>query len=459
MKHEFFDPGSTAESIPVASRGDCQDERDREGVKRKPAKARAPGVPIALGLILAFLSATLIGCGKNSHDNPAAASTQTAKYHCPMHPTYTSDKPGDCPICGMKLVPIGGANADQSSHSIPGRVSIVLSPEKRNLIGLTTSPVEARKLARTLRNVGVVTHDETKFSRIAPRFGGWVRSLQVNYTGQLVEKGAPLFTVYSPELFTAENDYLLALRNSRLTNGPATQQESAQQLLETSRRRLQLLQVGPEEIRALEQSGKPSEELQIRAPLSGHVLTKNAFEGQAFEAGEMLYEIADLTHLWIRAAVYESDLPLINVGQQARIVFPNLNNQAFESSVTFIYPHIDPQTRRAEVRLELDNPKHELRPDMWADVEIVMELGEVLAVPASSVIDTGTRFVAFVDVGKDHLEPREVKVGAKTEDYFEVLEGLKAGEKVVTRALFLVDSESQLKAAISGMGAAGEHKH
>lgn len=412
-------------------------------------------------ILLAAGTLALVGCGKtdSTAGRESAASTGKAAYHCPMHPTYTSDKPGDCPICGMKLVPIGDDHADASAAALPGRVSIVLSAEKRQLIGLTTSPVERRNLSREVRYPGVVTHDETRFSRIAPRFGGWVQSLQVNYTGQVVEKGEPLFTVYSPELFTAENDYLLAWRNAQLTNSSSVHQDSAQQLLQTARRRLELFQIGSGEIIALEKGGKPSDQLQIRAPISGHVLTKNAVAGQAFNAGEMLYEIADLSKLWIRAAVYESDLSLIKVGQQANVVFPNLNNKNFASTVTFIYPHIDPQTRRAEVRLEIDNPHHEIRPDMWADVNVQIELGEVLAVPASSVIDTGTRYVAFVDAANNHLEPREVKIGSKTEDYFEVRDGLKAGEKVVTRALFLVDSESQLKSAISGMSGNGEHKH
>jgi Cu(I)/Ag(I) efflux system membrane fusion protein len=433
--------------------------------QRNPAAKGRAELPLrrifSFSCMLATVLLLFAGCGKaDSHaGNDSASEATIAKYHCPMHPTYTSDKPGDCPICGMKLVPIGDDKGNSSNVSIPGRAAIKLSGDKRQLIGLTTSPVERRSLSHIVRNPGVVTHDETRYARIAPRFGGWVRSLQVNYTGQPVKKGEPLFTVYSPELFTAENDYLLAFRNAQLsTNSPATL-ESSRQLLETARRKLELLQIGAEEIAALERGGKPSDELQIRAPISGHVLTKKAVEGQSFMSGEMLYEIADLSHLWIRASIYESDLPQIRVGQKARAIFPNLNNKAFDTSVSFIYPHIDPQTRRAEVRVELENPQHELRPDMWADVEIEVELGELLAVPASSVIDTGTRYVAFVEGDQNHLEPREVKIGAKTDDYFEVLDGLKDGEKVVTRALFLVDSESQLKAAISGMGAAGEHKH
>jgi RND family efflux transporter MFP subunit len=420
---------------------------------------------LCTGLLIVVVS----GCGKDgsSHAGHAGTSEKTAKYYCPMHPTYVSDRPGDCPICNMRLVPLkdkaaGNASASPNlgTSSVPGRITIAISPEKRQTIGLATSAVEMRNFAQTLRITGTVVHDERRLARVAPRFGGWVRALQVNYTGQAVTKGQPLFTVYSPELFTAENEYLLTVRNFQiLTNIPAGQRDSARRLMESARRRLQLLEVGEEEIKSLEQREQASDELQIRAPFSGHVIAKSAVEGKSFTAGEALYEIADLSHLWVRAYVYEYELPAITVGQKARVVFPYLDNRTLETSVSFIYPHIDPQTRRAEVRVELDNPNHLLRPDMWANVEIEHDLGQVLAVPASAVIDTGTRFVAFVDGPQDHLQPREVKIGARLEDYLQILEGLKAGEKVVTRALFLVDSESQLKAAIAGMGAEAKHEH
>ncbi len=411
--------------------------------------------PILFAFALTVVALT--GCSKS--ENPSGTATKEARFHCPMHPTYTSDRPGDCPICGMSLVPIGG-NVSESTTSIPGRVAIVLSPEKRQLIGLTLSTVEKRSLIGNVRAPGVVTHDETRYARIAPRFGGWVKSLQVNFTGQPVNVGEPLFTVYSPDLFTAETDYLLAWKNSQYSsNSPAAQRDSAAQLLGSARRKLELLEVGEAEIRDLEQRGKAMDELQIRAPISGHVIAKNAVQGQAFEAGEMLYEIADLSRVWIRAAVHESDLPLINVGQRASIAFSSLGNKVFESAVTFIDPHINPQTRRGEARLELRNANHQLRPEMWANVEFELRTDNVPAIPASAVIDTGTRWIAFVDADRDHLEPREVKIGQRTDEYFEVLDGLKEGEKVVTRALFLIDSESQLKAAISAMTSAEEHKH
>jgi Cu(I)/Ag(I) efflux system membrane fusion protein len=415
-----------------------------------------PALRVAAILASILVIIVVVGCGKSdsSHAGQATAAG-VAKYHCPMHPTSVSDRPGDCPICNMKLVPIGESKASGDMPSLPGRVTIHLDPEKRQLIGLTTSLVQTQRFARTIRASAVLSHDETTLTRVAPRFGGWVRKLNVNYTGQSVEAGAPLFTVYSPELFSAESDYLIAFRNARRQ----TNSLEAGKMLDGSRHRLELMQVGTEEIRALEERNSAGDELTFRAPASGHVIAKSAVEGKAFMAGESLYEIAPLHRLWVRAAVPEFELNDVREGQKVRVIFPSLEQKTIESTVAFINPHVDPQTRRGEVRIEVENPDHVLRPDMWAEVEIEQSLGDVLSVPASAVIDTGSRNVAFVDRDDGHLEPREVKVGAKTDDYWQVLDGLKAGEKVVTRALFLVDSESQLKAAIAGMGASGGHEH
>lgn len=460
-------------------------------------------------LLWSFLGA---GCGGSGHDAHAKAQ----KYHCPMHPTYISDKPGDCPICNMKLVPIkdepvvataaaspgasaakagqytcpmhpkvvsdgpgscpdcgmnlekvppadphAGHKAAAAPAPVPGRIAISISPEKQQLIGLTTERVTVRKLSQPVRSTATLEHDETKLARIAPRFAGWVRELKVNYTGQKVAKGDPLFTVYSPELFEAESEYLLAFQRATQLRSreDMVQVESAKRLLESARRKLSLWEIGETEIAELEQSGQARDEILVRSPATGHVVTKNAVQGRAFMAGETLYEIADLSHLWVRAYVYEFEAPLIKEGQAARVTFPYLGNRSVDSQVTFLYPHIDPQTRRAEVRLEIDNPRLDLRPQMWANVELEASFGEVLTVPASAIIDTGVRLVAFVMRDDNHLEPREVTIGARSDDYYEVLAGLNDGEKVVARSLFLIDSESQLKAAISGMGSAGGHNH
>ncbi len=473
----------------------------------KPFSTMRSFLLIALLPLLVF-GFSAAGCSKSGHDAHATAQ----KYHCPMHPTYVSDKPGDCPICNMKLVPIKEgdaatpvaassspsaakpgqytcpmhpevvsdkpgscpkcgmdlekveAKAGHEGHTaaaVPGRIAISISPEKQQLIGLTTELVAVRKLTQPIRTTATLEHDETRLARIAPRFGGWIRELKVNFTGEHVEKGQPLFTVYSPELLSAESEYLLAYqRYAQLqsrTDSP--QLDSAKRLVDSSRRRLALWEIDEEEIRALEQSGAPRDEVLVRSPVSGHVVAKTAVRGKSFMPGETLYEIADLSHLWVRAYVFEFEAPLVKQGQVARVTFPYLGNRTLESKVSFLYPHIETQTRRAEIRLEIENPKLDLRPQMWANVELDADSGEVLTVPASAVIDTGVRIVAFVMRDDNHLEPREVKIGTRSDDYYEVLSGLHDGEKVVARALFLIDSESQLKAAISGMGAAGGHNH
>jgi Cu(I)/Ag(I) efflux system membrane fusion protein len=400
------------------------------------------------------------GCAKHEHDAKAGASAAfpvNAIFFCPMHPTYTSDRQGDCPICNMKLVPIpaGGMTVSSGSNLVPGRVTVAISPEKQQLIGLKTSPVEKRALAFTIHASAVVQHDETRYAKIAPRFGGWIRKLHVNFTGAPITQGEPLLAVYSPELVAAQSDYLLAWRQAER----AKDDPEARALLDIARRKLRLWEIGDEEIAAIEKRGQTSDELLVRAPFSGHVLTRTATQGKAFMAGETLFEIAELDPVWLRLTFAESEFPHISLGQKVWVEFPNLGNRTFESKITFISPHIDPQSRRGEARVVLANPDHVLRPDLWAQAEIEVDAGESLAVPASAVLDTGARQLAFVLREDNHLEPREIEIGTRTDDWWEVKEGLKEGERVVSRALFLVDSESQLKAAIAGMDGAGEHKH
>lgn len=380
-----------------------------------------------------------------------------------MHPSYTSDRIGDCPICNMKLVPVkAGEDAapGAAAETVAGRVTFMMTPEQQQLIGLRTARVERRELAFPLRVSAVVQHDETRYAKIAPRFSGWVRTLHVNFTGAPVEKGQPLLTVYSPEVLAAENEYLVAWRLAQR----APHDANARQLLEIARRKLQLWEIADTEIAALEQRGQPGDEVLLRAPFGGHVVSRNVTAGQAFAAGETLFEIADLDPVWLRLSLSESDFAHVRLGQRVWVEFTHLGNRTYDGKITFISPHMDPQTRRGEARVELRNPAAVLRPDMWGSAEIEIELGARLAVPASAVLDTGTRALAFVLRDDNHLEPREVEIGARTDDWWEVTAGLTAGEKVVTRALFLVDAESQLRAAIAGMeglshSGVGGHQH
>lgn len=346
------------------------------------------------------------------------------------------------------------AAAASVSPPPPGREAIHVAPERRQAIGLRTAPVEVRALRQELWATAVVEHDETRYARVAPRFAGWVKEIYVNYTGQEVAAGQPLFRVYSPELMAAENEYLLALRNVRqaATNATAAwAKDAAQRLAQSARKRLELWQIAPEEIAAIEEREAIGDETLIRAPFNGHVLSKTAVEGKAFMAGETLYEIADLHRVWLRLSVWEKDWPLLQTGLVVRVTFPAFPNEVFTNAISFLYPHIDPQTRRGEARVEMDNTQHRLRPGMWAQARVDIPLGQRLTAPASAVLDTGLRQIVFVAREDGHLEPREVKVGVRTDEYWEILAGLHAGEQVVTRALFLIDSESQLKAAIAGM--------
>jgi membrane fusion protein, copper/silver efflux system len=430
---------------------------------RKILRSDALRLLLKQAVVFLLLPLFVTACGVKSETQRGPTQVAAMKYRCPMHPQYGSDKPGECPVCFMALVPItaaGGMETASATNTL-GRVAITISPEKQQLIGVRFSEATHRELIQNIRLTARIEHDETRLARIAPRYGGWVRQLAVNATGQNVEKGDLLLTVYSPELLAAESEYLLAYdRFQKIKDRREDSQfEPARRLLESSRRRLLLWEVPESEILAMEQSGQVKDDLALHSPVAGHVISKPAVAGRAFMPGETLFEIGEMDPLWLRAAVYEYELPLIKVGQKAQAQFPALGNLSLETAVDFIYPHIDVQTRRAEIRLTLDNPQHRLRPEMWGTVIIQASVGSVLSVPASALIDTGLRHIAFVQKPNHHLEPRAVTIGLKTDDYVEVRSGLEEGDQVLSRALFLVDSESQLQAAIAGMTAGEEHQH
>jgi Cu(I)/Ag(I) efflux system membrane fusion protein len=382
----------------------------------------------------------------------APATAAKVKYHCPMHPAYVGDRPGDCPICGMSLVKIdetkpGGEPARHPAPTVAGRVAVFIKPDRQQQIGLTTSPVAKRPLERSIRTVARVTYAEPRLAWVNTKFQGWIERLHVNTTGQFVKQGEPLLEIYSPELVSAQEEYLIALRAKQQVGG-----DDGANLLAAARRRLQLWDISDDQIAALEKTGQPRKTLTLVSPVDGYAVEKAALQGQAVMPGENLYRVADLAIVWLLADIYEYELPAVKPGQPATATLSYLPGEKFTAKVSYIYPYLEGQTRTVKVRLEAPNPGLKLKPDMWANVELQVESGEVVTVAASAIIDTGSRHVAFVSKGDVHLEPREVRVGARADDCFEVLGGLAAGERVVTRALFMVDSESQLKAAIAGMG-------
>jgi len=333
----------------------------------------------------------------------------------------------------------------------PGTVQI--SPERQQLIGVRIGTVGMRPLEKVIRTVGRVDYDEKRLVTISPKIGGWIEDLYVDFTGKVVQQGEPLLTIYSPELVSTQEEYLLALRAKKdFVKSPFSEVAgSGSSLADSARRRLKLWDITEDQIKALEETGQPKKTLTLYSPFSGTVLEKNAYKGMNVMPGTALYKLADLSIVWVYADIYEYELPFIQLGQQATVQLSYLPGEAFSGKAIYIYPSLDPNTRTAKVRFEFPNPHGKLKPEMYANVEIKVHLGRKLTVPEGAIIDTGVRQLAIVDKGSGYFEPREVKVGTKVDDYYEVIKGLKAGEKVVTSANFLIDSESKLKEAVGSM--------
>ncbi|MGQ9646824.1 MAG: efflux RND transporter periplasmic adaptor subunit [Thermodesulfobacteriota bacterium] len=337
----------------------------------------------------------------------------------------------------------------------PGTVQI--SPERQQLIGVRMGTVEMKPLEKVIRTVGRIDYDEKRLVTISPKIGGWIEDLYVDFTGRFVQQGEPLLTIYSPELVSTQEEYLIALRARKdLVKSPfAEVASSGNSLAESARRRLKLWDISDDQIKALEESGEPRKTLTLYSPFSGIVLERAAYRGMNVMPGMALFKLADLSIVWLYADIYEYELPFIRLGQQATVHLSYLPGETFTGKAIYIYPSLNPETRTAKVRFEFPNPHGKLKPEMYANVEIKVHLGKTLAVPEGAIIDTGLRQMAIIDRGFGYFEPREVKVGAKVENYYEVIKGLKAGERVVTSANFLIDSESKFKEAVGGMG----HSH
>jgi len=337
----------------------------------------------------------------------------------------------------------------------PGTVQI--TPERQQLIGVRVGKVEMRPLEKVIRTVGKVDYDERRVVTVSPKIGGWIEDLYVDFTGRFVRQGEPLLTIYSPELVSTQEEYLIALRAKQdLLKSPFSEVvSSGESLAESARRRLKLWDISEGQIKALEESGQPRKTLTLYAPYSGFVLEKMAYKGMNVMPGMALFKLADLSTVWLYADIYEYELPFIRLGQQASIQLSYLPGEIFSGKVIYLYPSLNPETRTAKVRFEFQNPHGKLKPEMFANVEIKVPLGRRLVVPEGAIIDTGLRQMAIVDKGDGYFEPREVKVGAKVDHYYEVTMGLKAGERVVTSANFLIDSESKFKEAVGAMG----HSH
>jgi RND family efflux transporter MFP subunit len=429
------------------------------------------------------------------------SQAKAARYRCPMHPTYTSDKPGDCRICGMKLVPMdqGGAGGaatakpgerkiafyrspmDPNVHSdkpaedamgmdfipvyedelqggppaVSGRAAVTISAERRQLLGVRSEAVKKIRLAHRLRTVGRVALDERRLRHVHTKYDGYVEHLYVDYTGKLVRRGERLLSIYSPELVATQQEYLLAHR-AQLRLADSRVRSAAQgsvDLREAARQRLLLWDIRPADIEKLERAGQVTRTLDVYADIGGYVVEKMAYQGMRVTPADTLYDIADLSHLWVMADVYEYTLPTLTLGTEGRIEVASIPGRHWKGAVTYISPTVEEKTRTIKVRLDVDNAGGELKPGMFADVFLNVDRGEGVVVPDGAVINAGDRRLVFLDRGEGRFEPREVKLGIKVNGsgLLQVLSGLSEGDRVVTAANFLLDSESSLRAALSGM--------
>lgn len=397
-------------------------------------------------LILIFLMA---GCQKAKETSHTEAHKEGAK----KEEKKTEDAKKDDLMEEMKGLTMESIHKEGKMKEVaPGTIQI--TPERQQLIGVKFGTVEMRPLEKVIRTVGRVDYDERKVVTISPKIGGWIEDLYVDFTGRFVKKGEPLLTIYSPELVSTQEEYLIALRARKdLIKSPFPEvAASGNALAESAKRRLKLWDISDEQIKALEESGKAKKTLTLYSPFNGFVLEKMAYKGMNVMPGMALFKIADLSVVWLYADIYEYELPFIRIGQQASIQLSYLPQESFTGKIIYIYPSLNPETRTAKVRFEFPNPQGKLKPEMYANVEIKVHLGRKPVVPDGAIIDTGLRQIAIVDKGNGYFEPREVKVGTKVNDYYEVISGLKIGERVVTSANFLIDSESKFKEAIGALG-------
>jgi RND family efflux transporter MFP subunit len=381
---------------------------------------------------------------------PAAPQEQrrVLYYRDPKQPSYTAHEPGFNPETGNELEPVYEGDA---STMPPGTVQI--SAEKQQLIGVKYGQAEMSGGSRTIRAAGRVAVDETRIQHVHTRVDGWIDKVFVDFTGKQVRKGQPLLTIYSPEMLASQRELLIAakagnaMRNSALPSAF----DQNQSLLQAARRRLELWDLSPAQIDQVLATGEPIRNVTLYSPASGFVMERKAFPQLKVTPETDLYTITDLSHVWIMADVFEYEAPNIHLGERAAVSLQSMPGKTLTARIDDILPGVDPTTRTLKVRLDVPNPGMLLKPDMYADVEFRVNLPAQLTVPAEAVLDAGERKTVFIDRGNGFFEPRQVVTGERSGDRIQILSGLTGGERIVTSGAFLIDSESQLKAAASGM--------
>jgi len=436
---------------------------------------------------------------------PAPDSGRRILYYVdPMHPAYKSDRPGTAPDCGMTLEPVyADDELGSADPSAPKRVlyyrdprdrdytnaraglnpetgdtlepvyapadttgTIRISPDRQQLAGVRFATATVEGGARTVRTVGRIAYDETRVSHVHSRVDGWIDQVFVDFTGDVVKKGQPMLTLYSPDMLASQQELLLAARARDVMKGNPlpSAAEGGQSLFEAARRRLELWNLSEAQIQQVLATGRPVKNVPLASPATGFITARNAFPNQRVTADTDLYTIVDLSRVWVMADVSESDIPAIAIGNRAHVTLPYAPGaRPIAAKVSYIQPDVDPTTRTLKVRLEVANPGLRLKPEMYVNVEFQVPVPERLVVPAGAIVDTGNQQTVFIDLGDGYLEPRQVQVGERNGDTATIVSGLAAGDRVVASGTFLIDSESQLKAAARSMGMSPgkmpEHPH
>jgi multidrug efflux pump subunit AcrA (membrane-fusion protein) len=427
------------------------------GSRRDASKLRHI-IPIAA--ILTAGAALFPGAGEGAvhrPDSPAQGEDANVEtYTCPMHPSVRNPGPGNCPICGMTLTPAGGGASDGTDGS---KAVFRVSAAKQQAIGVRIGTASVRELTRSIRAVGSVAPDERKIAAVNLRFSGWIDSVFADYTGKFVTRGAPLFSIYSPEAVAAQKEHLLSRAYASDTAWTVDGLLGGSGLKTATRDRLAFLGLTDAQVDAIEESGTASRTVVITAPVSGHVVGKSATAGMFVEPGTTLYTIADLSTVWLNAEIYQSEIPDVSTGQEAVATFGQIPGREFRGRVTFIWPVLDNTTRSVRARIEVPNGGGALKPGMFGNVVITAGGRKRLSVPAGAVMNTGAREIVFVSAGDDLIEARIVTTGYRNDDWCEVLTGLHEGERVISSANFLIDAESRIQGVLDRLGPADHSRH
>ena len=377
---------------------------------------------------------------------PSSKVHESKLFICPMHPTYTSNKQGDCPICGMKLV----EKKDREKHSA---LELNIDPQKEQYIGIKTTKAIIQDAKKEINVLGTIVPDERRLSHIHTKFSGYIQKVFADYEGKLISKGQPLFTVYSPELVSTQEEFLLALdAEDKLKGNKFSEIDQSQNaLLSAAKKRLELWDVSENQIKKLKETRRTSKELTIYSPVNGFITERNAFEGEQISQEDTLYDIADLSVVWAIVEAYETDLPHIMLDQSAVINFPYENIKPITGKVTYIYPTVEETTRTIKIRIELNNPSFKLKPDMYVNAVIETSIGKQIIIPARAVIESGKRKIVFVKSTEGKFIPKEINPGPEINNDRVIYSGINEGDEIVTDGNFLLDSESNLETAIEQM--------